>query len=165
MPVGAAGVLVPVPMFEPTESITILGEKTNLAMFWGDAMAEVRTVSQRAATLIRASAPKYEAVRIWKMLLESSVIYKVLLASVSDEELQDATSDAWTALRSTLGLARSTSHALTRAALGDISTECNIRRVTTLIRILTGADEGSKEAAEAYIHNHGKLMGVVGTPA
>jgi hypothetical protein len=165
LPLGMNGELTSIELCEADEPVKILGELSNLALHWGEAKGEALLQAQRVAQMLRTNIPRYECTRVdlWDTLLESSVLYKLLCASLNEEEMYEVTQPAWTALKQKIGLARSTSGPLVRSAdIGDIDTTYNVRRLVLLLRMLTTKHKNSRDAAETYMYNYLKRQGIAG---
>lgn len=134
IPTGPDSVLVPIQLLEATQSIKTLGERGNALLLWAEAVDEIREMSDSMGRMLKARVPREITLRLWNTCIEAKVSYKLFMATVSEQELNEAMGKAYRAFKQSLGLPVSAPNALTYAfGLGDSWTDLNIRRLVAIL--------------------------------
>ena len=154
---GAAGELKwtkeQLPVVPPDEPIRSLGDGPNTMLSWGWNMQEVAELCKRAELCVKGGLPKAALYRTLKMTVERSIVYKLLMASVSEEELYEVTKPLYKSFKFATGLPQSTSTSAIQAFGGmDLWAMLNIERLVTMYRVLIGKHTVEQKLLKASIH-------------
>ena len=145
---------------EGDRSVVTLGEKANPSVYWMEALWEVEKEAQKFARYFSGSMPRHVAKYQWDMVFASRVVYRLLFATVDEQQLDAAVRPAYGAFKKAMGMESSTATSVVKAmGLGELWHKLNIDRLLTLFRCLTSTREYLRLAARAGLYREAKWEG------
>jgi len=137
---------VVLPQVAPDEAMVSLGDTANVMLSWGWNIDELRVQCVKAAMAIRGGYPKEAVHRGIKMTLERRAVYKMLMSSVSEDEVYEVVKPLMMAYKDAMGIGMGTSAAVLQAFGGlDVWGSLHVERIMMFYRALLreGSLEGS----------------------
>ena len=171
---GTSITQVAVRMEEADVSLRCLGEWTNPALLWNAQWEEVRSIAVDLAgvfnKLARGRQKIYHVAQyVWDHILAPKVVYRLMFATISEAKFNEIMQPAWSAYKSAMHFARSTSSRLLGAmGFGNLWHRLKADRLLVLIRCLNSRNKYVKQVTVATLFLEAQWAStgeaVMGTP-
>ena len=134
----------------------------NPVLLWAEALDKLKVEMDQAAAYFRARFSREVAKRVWETCLVPVVVYRLLFATFSEEDLKGVMGEVWRGYKSRLLFKTAPDKLCFAYGIGDVWNKLNIAKLVTVIRGLTSRHEHARELTRGAIYQEQMYEGVEG---
>ena len=150
-----------IPRYDPDEPMKYLGILPTMRLSWGWAVDAAMEMADRAALCIRSGSKRQSiSHRLMSTVAEPVALYKLMVASIGEQDVQTVQSKCYMACKAALGLARSTSNDVASAvvSLDWLNPHCT-NQMAMVIKMLLSNRNQTKGMLASSLRMHQLCVG------